>query len=438
MTKMLNFTLFLTLLIHFWIAAHFELSHDEAYYWLYSRNLDWGFFDHPPVVGLIIKLFSFLPKSELSVRAGFILMQMACALLLMNLVNKSRQWIALLLFFSFPLASFAGLFALPDLPLLFMTSVYCYFLKLYLEKEDALSVLGLGISIPLLLYSKYHGILLVFFTLIALPKLFKRKSFYLITIISILLFLPHLIWQYQHNFATLRYHFIERPKANFQFSRLLEYTGAQIFLAGLFAGPIVWWTVFKERVQSDFHRSLKFISFGTVLFFFISIFSKKFEANWTIFLTIPLIVLTLASPVWEKLWPRRILIGSLVLVFSLRFLLVADPASIKIKRLTEFHGWKSWAQSVQSKCQNPVLANTYQIASKLSFYLNLPIHALNYGSRKNQFDYWAPEASYYLTPEVCYVTDKGEFQGEFLPSPDGKNLKIVQGFIPSGLTNKNP
>jgi 4-amino-4-deoxy-L-arabinose transferase-like glycosyltransferase len=164
MTKMLNFTLIPILLIHFWIAAHFELSHDEAYYWLYSRNLDWGFFDHPPVVGLIIKLYSFLPKSELSVRAGFILLQMACVLLLMNLVNKSRQWMAVGLFFAFPLASFAGLFALPDLPLLFMTSVYCFFLKRYLEKEDPYSILGLGLSIPLLLYSKYHGILLVFFT----------------------------------------------------------------------------------------------------------------------------------------------------------------------------------------------------------------------------------------------------------------------------------
>ena len=435
---MLNFILLPVLIVQFWIAAHFELSHDEAYYWLYSRNLDWGFFDHPPVVGVIIKLFSFLPKSELSVRAGFILLQMASVYLVMGLVNKSRQWVALLLFFAFPLASFAGLFALPDLPLLFMTTVYCFYLKRYLEREDNISIIGLGVCIPLLLYSKYHGILLLFFTLIALPKLFKRKSFYLITIISLILFLPHLFWQYQHNFSTLRYHFLERPKANFQFSRLLEYTGAQIFLAGLFAGPIVWWTLFKGLAVSEFQRALKFISFGTVLFFFVSIFSKKFEANWTIFLTIPLILLSAESPLWEKRWPRGILMGSVVLVFGIRFLLVVDPATVGIKRLNEFHGWKNWALSVQEKCQHPILANTYQMASKLSFYLDQPVHALNYGSRKNQFDYWTPDTHYYLTPEVCYVTDKGEFPGEVLPSPDGKNLKLVQGFVPSTLTNKNP
>jgi hypothetical protein len=35
----------------------------------------------------------------------------------------------LLLFFSFPLASFSGLFALPDTPLLFFSSLYIFQLK---------------------------------------------------------------------------------------------------------------------------------------------------------------------------------------------------------------------------------------------------------------------------------------------------------------------
>ncbi len=32
---------------------------DEAYYWSWSQHLDWGFFDHPPMVAFIIKLSSF-------------------------------------------------------------------------------------------------------------------------------------------------------------------------------------------------------------------------------------------------------------------------------------------------------------------------------------------------------------------------------------------
>jgi len=28
-------------------AAFTGLAHDEAYYWMYSKNLDWGFYDYP-------------------------------------------------------------------------------------------------------------------------------------------------------------------------------------------------------------------------------------------------------------------------------------------------------------------------------------------------------------------------------------------------------
>lgn len=438
MTKILNLSLLAILILHLCLAANFELSHDEAYYWLYSLRMDWGFFDHPPVVGLIIKMFSFLPHSELAVRAGFIVLQLVSCLLLLKMVAPKRQLVALILFFAFPLASFSGLLALPDLPLLAMTTVYCLFLKRFLDQKDSLAVVGLGTIIPLLLYSKYHGILVVFFTLLAIPSLFKRKDFYLVTVISILLFLPHVLWQYEHNFSTLRYHFFERPKVEFSVKRLLEYSVTQIFLAGLFTGPIIWWTTVKIKTDNQFDRALKFICLGTFVFFFISTFSKKFEANWTIFLTAPLILLAVKSELWDKKWIKILLVTSLVPVFLGRFLFVMSPEIVSIKRLKEFNGWKQWTQEIAEKCQQPVLANTYQMASKFAFYLNKPVHALNYHSRKNQFDYWQPDPAYYLSPEVCYVTDKKEFGGEIVYSPEGKKLRLLKGFRPSTLGHNNP
>ena len=38
------------------LQAHFtELIFDEAYYWHYAQNMAWGYFDHPPMVALMIK-----------------------------------------------------------------------------------------------------------------------------------------------------------------------------------------------------------------------------------------------------------------------------------------------------------------------------------------------------------------------------------------------
>jgi hypothetical protein len=71
------------------------------------------------------------------------------------------------------------------------------------------------------------------------------------------------------------------------------------------------------------------------------------------------------------------------------------------------------------------LANSYQIASKLSFYLDQEVSALNYHSRKNQFDYWGWEEKI-LSKEVCYITDKKHFSGEETVTPQGKILRLVK------------
>jgi uncharacterized sodium:solute symporter family permease YidK len=40
------------------IAPFFELGNDEVYYWTYALQPDWNHFDHPPMVGLLIRLTS--------------------------------------------------------------------------------------------------------------------------------------------------------------------------------------------------------------------------------------------------------------------------------------------------------------------------------------------------------------------------------------------
>ena len=271
MTKNLKITLTILFLFQILISMGFELAHDEAYYWIYSRHLDWGYFDHPPFVGVVIKLFSFLPHSEFAVRIGFILLQFASLFFIFALT--ANFWMGLLLFFSFPLASFTGLLALPDIPLLFMTACYCFQLKKYLEDDTLKNSSLLGLIIALLFYAKYHGVLLVFFTILAIPKLLLRKSFYLVAIIALICFFPHMWWQYQHDFSTLRYHFLERPKSSFSLKRSLEFIGLQLGLAGVLAGPTLWWIAVKTKTADPFHRAMKFVAIGTVLFFLFSSFS---------------------------------------------------------------------------------------------------------------------------------------------------------------------
>ncbi len=58
------------------IQAYFtNLTNDEAYYWVYSLRLDWGYFDHPPVVALFVRLGYLFFNNEFGVRFVTILSQ---------------------------------------------------------------------------------------------------------------------------------------------------------------------------------------------------------------------------------------------------------------------------------------------------------------------------------------------------------------------------
>ena len=424
MTKTLKLSFALLFVLQLFVASGFELAHDEAYYWLYSRHMDWGFFDHPPFVGGVIRLFSFLGTNEFAVRFGFIVLQFATLLVLWTFTTNPL--VSFLLFFSFPLASFTGLLALPDIPLLFMSALYCFQLKRYFEADTMVRSVLLGIVIGFLFYAKYHGVLLVFFTIVSVPSLLLRRSFYITAASALVVFAPHLIWQYHHDFSTLRYHFLERPGAPFSLARSLEFLGLQVALAGVLAGPLVWYAALRENSKSHFERSLKFIALGSVVFFLISSFSKRVEANWTIFLAVPLIALSADSSIWSRRWARRLLLTSFAVVIGARILFVFPPERLGLRRLKEFHGWRNWAESVLRQCGgDPIIANTYQIASKLSFYLGTDVSALNYQSRKNQFDYWRFDQKL-PTHTVCYLTDKRGFEGEQMETPEGKSLRLVK------------
>jgi len=234
---------------------------------------------------------------------------------------------------------------------------------------------------------------------------------------------------------TLRYHFLERPSSAFSFKRILEYLGTQVVVAGFLIGPLIWVETFRKKTNSDFQRSLKVISFGVLIFFLLSTISKKFEANWTVFLTIPLILSAVESQVWDRKYAQRLLMFSSVFILLARLIFIMPPQVFGLKRLNEFHGWKRWANAVHQYCGGEIVANTYQIASKISFYLKKDVHSLNYHSRKNQFDIWRFDL-FKPMGKVCYLTNASEFKGEITYTPELKKMILVKYFDYNELLSK--
>ena len=60
-------------------ATSIEFGNDEVYYWTYALYPDWSHFDHPPMVGWVIQLFSLnlLFDSEFFIRLASIVFMTA-------------------------------------------------------------------------------------------------------------------------------------------------------------------------------------------------------------------------------------------------------------------------------------------------------------------------------------------------------------------------
>src|SRR3978361_794232 len=69
-------------------AYKLEIHADEAYYWMYSRFLDWGYFDHPPMVAIFIRIGDSLMHNELGLRLMTVLSNSLAIYLLWLIVKK--------------------------------------------------------------------------------------------------------------------------------------------------------------------------------------------------------------------------------------------------------------------------------------------------------------------------------------------------------------
>ena len=111
----------------FFQATFTNLHYDEAYYWIYSKILSWGYFDHPPMVSITTKLGDIISHSTLGIRIISILMGTSVLIGILKLIDNTKNNINPFFFIiSFPLISshIAGFLTLPDASLCFFYTIF--------------------------------------------------------------------------------------------------------------------------------------------------------------------------------------------------------------------------------------------------------------------------------------------------------------------------
>ncbi len=385
-----------------------ELLDDEAYYWVFSRFLDWGYFDHPPMTGLLIKAGYSLFPNELGVRLLIVLLSTSTIFLCEKLLEKKEQVLFYVICLSMAVLQIGGFLAVPDIPLMFFTALFFLCYKRFVANASLSNTLLLGLVTSFMLYSKYHAVLIILFSLLSNISLLKKWQTYIAGLIALLLFVPHLFWQYQHNWISFRYHLFESNVNPYKVSYTTEYILGQLLLAGPITGFIFWWATIKHVPKSLTERALKFTAIGIFIFFLISSFRGRVEANWTAPAIIPIMVLShqyLQDHIRWRKWTYKLLPVTIILVLAIRIVIVFDvvPAKAVAER---FHQYKNWPEEFKQKTKGlPIVFNSsYQKASKYWFYSGQPSLSLNdYKRRRNNYNFWPIEDSFFARP--VYIVD---------------------------------
>jgi len=436
--QLLYLFLGLWFLVNMLQAALTGLHPDEAYYWIYSRFLDWGYFDHPPMVALYIKAGDSLMHNPLGLRLVTLITNTCSILVLWAIVKPyaKNASLFLLLFSSVLIFHVYGFITTPDSPLYFFSILFLYAYQQYVKDNKIIWALALGVLAAALLLSKYHGVLVIFFILLSNLKLFTRASFWLAMIIAFALFAPHIYWQYLNDFPSVKYHLFERSASPYKFEYTAQYFLDQLLMMGPLMGWFLFYSAWKQDSRQDlFLRGLKFLVYGVLIFFFLNTFKGRVQAHWPLIEFIPLFILAYIQIAEKGLGSsyRKVFLLNIGLILITRLLLFAAPPALqKVKFIGSYFGYAQWAKTIQQAAEGNkvIFQDGFQQPSYYNFYNNT-LDGFDYNSfyyRKTQFDIWPLEDSL-QQKKVLYVldhphanaqgqlvipTNKGDYYGKFI------------------------
>lgn len=277
-------------------AAWTPLTFDEAYYWMWSKHLAGGYYDHPPMVALVIRLGTMLAgDTEFGVRLVSILLALpmswaeyrAAAILF----GSQRLAATATILLNITLMAAVGtLVVTPDAPLLVASSFVLFFLAKVLETGRGGWWLAVGVAVGAALLSKYTALffgLAILIWLAAVPKLrpwLVSPWPYLGGLVSLLIFSPVIVWNAEHHWVSFIKQIGRARIEDFRPAFVGELIPTQI----AFATPLVFilgamglYSLLKRNAGASAARALINATFWTIVVYFIwHSLHARVEANW--------------------------------------------------------------------------------------------------------------------------------------------------------------
>jgi hypothetical protein len=255
-----------TLVFRFWLAAAFPMSGDEAYFVSWGLHPDWGYYDHPPMVGwwlaALLQLGSSLGSAEWWLRLPAVMLPAALALAvhgalpqLVPGISDERRYGAALLVLLAPVNVW-NVFITTDTPLIYFSVFSALaWLRAAQEREgDGLRWYGLaGILLAGAVLSKYFAAILGFAFLI---DVLRRRTPRAVAglVLAYACTVPALVlmawWNSGHCWTNYLFNFVNRHgDSGWSVQTPLLYAATLLYML---TPPVLWLTVKHRRLSVDY------------------------------------------------------------------------------------------------------------------------------------------------------------------------------------------
>jgi len=403
------------------IASSIEFGNDEVYYWTYSQHLQWNYFDHPPMVALLIRSTTFnlsFQQFEVFVRLGSIICSAFATYFLYKAVSnmsteKAGLFSALLYNASLYGSIITGVFILPDSPqMLFWTASLLILSKLLTSQKPAIvHWILFGIMTGLTIMSKIHGVFL-WTGLLLYVILHRRKwlglwQLYFSAAICFIIVCPFLLWNLQNNFITYRYHSSRLEGITFKTDNFLREIFGEIFYNNPINVVITfialsWFLKNVNTIKDDFLRICFLIAIPMILLLLALAMFNDTLPHWTgpAYITLlPIAAIYLSQRAKTNIKIPRIIRSSLAFTC---FVVISGVSAINFypgtlgnrKTISKFgegdvtldmYGWNTAAKKIDSVIIADVkkgvmshdakfVSNKWYPAAHIDYYIARPLH----------------------------------------------------------------
>ncbi len=505
--RTLMIIIFLSVVVRAFFAWILELENDEVYYWTYAVYPDWSHFDHPPMVGWMMRLFSMNLHFT-----GELFLRMSAVLLggvntyLIYLIGKHLDgrlaglYAAMLYNTSVYCFVIAGIFILPDTPQLFFWLAALWFLLTALpadniDKQAKKRMLLAGFFIGLAMLSKYTSVFLWagagLYILFYNRKWLSSPALYFSKLITLLLFLPVIIWNVQNHFISFTFH---SRRVSFWGDGLRpDYFFTELFGEILYNNPVNFVIIVlalfalwrrKFRMNPEQRKILLLTGLPLIMLFLFFALFRRTLPHWT---GPAYLGLTLIAAVWlaEKtkrsgrniLFPGAIVAAAVLLLLTLSLGLTEirygiftasreeNPENLGHNDFTlDMYGWRQFSDKFSALYRAdvrsgnidkdaPVLSYRWFPAAHLDYYVAYPNHIdlLVFGDLEKIHKYaWINRQRKPLQPgmDAWFITPSRDFKApqplfgqyfETIGQPDiiriYKGKKHVENFFVYKLRN---